>query len=83
MRYSPTAYPSARGFGRSLLVLPQHPDQHRPKDPVLLAVDQQLDVRVFGFPQNSPIRSARSKSGSIRTWSNWAGNRPEGVEALL
>jgi hypothetical protein len=31
-------------------------------------------VRVFGFPQNSPIRSARSKSGSMRTWnsSRWA-----------
>jgi hypothetical protein len=27
------------------------------------------NVRVLGFPQNSPIRSARSKSGSIRTWS--------------
>jgi hypothetical protein len=29
-------------------------------------------VRVFGFPQNSPIRSARSKSGSIKTWSSSA-----------
>src|SRR5215207_2747308 len=28
--------------GRSLLVLPQHPDEHRPERPVLLAVDQQL-----------------------------------------
>jgi hypothetical protein len=24
------------------LSLPQHPDQHRPQDPVLLAVDQEL-----------------------------------------
>ena len=26
----------------TLLGLPQHPDQHRPKDPVLLTVDQEL-----------------------------------------
>jgi hypothetical protein len=25
-----------------LAVLPQHPDQHRPKGPVLLAVDQEF-----------------------------------------
>jgi hypothetical protein len=30
------------GSGRSPLALPQHPDQHRPERPVLLAVDQQL-----------------------------------------
>jgi hypothetical protein len=42
MRYSTTAYPSARGFGRSLLMLPQHPDEHRSERPVLLAVDQEL-----------------------------------------
>jgi hypothetical protein len=29
-------------------------------------------VRVSGLPQNSPIRPARSKSGSIRTWSSSA-----------
>jgi len=31
-------------YGRAELALrfPQHPDQHRPKDPVLLAVDQEL-----------------------------------------
>jgi hypothetical protein len=27
---------------RTLAVLPQHPDQHRPKGPVLLAVDQEF-----------------------------------------
>jgi len=47
MRYSPTAYPSARGFGRSLLVLPQHADQHRPERPVLLAVDQKLGESAY------------------------------------
>jgi hypothetical protein len=26
-----------------MLALPQHPDQHRPKRPILLAVDQQFD----------------------------------------
>ena len=41
--------------------LPQHPDEHRPERPILLAVDQQLGEGArFGFPQNSPIRSARS-----------------------
>ena len=29
-------------------------------------------VRVLGFAQKSPIRSARSRSGSIRTWSSSA-----------
>jgi hypothetical protein len=37
-----SAYLSAMGSGRSLLVLPQHPDEHRPKDAILLAVDQEL-----------------------------------------
>jgi hypothetical protein len=38
-------------------------------------------ARDFGFTQNSPIRTARSKSGSIRTWST-AGSRSEGIQAL-
>jgi hypothetical protein len=42
MRYSPTAYPPARGFGRPLLALPQHLDEHRPQRSILLAVDQKL-----------------------------------------
>jgi hypothetical protein len=33
---------SALDAPNSAVRLPQHPDQHRPKDPVLLAVDQQL-----------------------------------------
>ena len=34
----------------SLVGLPQHPDQHRPKDPVFLAVDQELgEGAVAGF----------------------------------
>jgi hypothetical protein len=53
----------------SPLMLSQHPDQHRPKRPVLLAVDQELgESAAFRVPQNSPILSARSKSGTIRTW---------------
>jgi hypothetical protein len=35
------------------LVLPQHSDQHRPQDPVLLAVDQELAVR-RGLPVRPP-----------------------------
>ena len=29
-------------------------------------------MRVLGFPQYEPIASARSKSGSVRTWSSSA-----------
>ena len=36
----------ARGLGRSLLVLPQHADQHRPERPILLAIDS-----VFRLPR--------------------------------
>ena len=41
-RYSPIRPAVGNGSGRSLLVLPQHPDQHRPKGAILLAVDQEL-----------------------------------------
>jgi hypothetical protein len=58
--------PPTRG---SAVALPQHADEHRPQRPVLLAVDQQ-------------IRSARSKSGNMRTWSSSArGSGTEGVKA--
>jgi len=40
-----SAYLSAKGFGRSVLALPQHPDKDRPQRPVLLAVDQELGER--------------------------------------
>jgi len=54
---------------QSSVALPQHADQHIPKRPVLLAVHQQLGEGAgLWIPQNSPIRSARSKSGSMRTW---------------
>jgi hypothetical protein len=48
--------------------------------PVLLAVDQQLGEGArLRVPQNSPIRSGRSKSGIIRTWSSSVrGAGPEG-----
>jgi hypothetical protein len=66
------------------LSLPQHPNRHRAKRLVLLAVDQELGERAApGVPQNSPIRSARSKSGGMRTCSSSAlGSRPERVQAL-
>jgi hypothetical protein len=58
---------------RSLAALPEHSDHHCPERPVLLAVDQQLGegaaLRVAPEP---PIRSARSRSGSMRTWSSSA-----------
>jgi hypothetical protein len=51
--------------------------------PVLLAVDQQLgNERLWRWLQNSPVLSARSRSGSIRTWSSSAGEPVQAVEAL-
>jgi hypothetical protein len=55
------------------LVLPQHPDEHRSKGPVLLAVDQQLSegaaLRVA--PELSdPVGPL--ESGSMRMWSSSA-----------
>jgi hypothetical protein len=48
----------------SALVLAQHADQHRSKRPIL-AVDQELgEGSTFRVAQNSPILSARSKSGA-------------------
>jgi hypothetical protein len=55
------------------VALPQHADEHRPERPVLLAVDQELgEGPRLRVPQYEPIASARSKSGSIRTWSSSA-----------
>jgi hypothetical protein len=35
----------SHGQTRSVVGLPQHPDEHRPKRPILLAVDQELGER--------------------------------------
>jgi hypothetical protein len=39
------------------IALPQHPDEHRPKRPILLAVDQQLDT-------TRPVRRAARALGA-------------------
>jgi hypothetical protein len=58
----------ARAASLRPLGLPQHANEHRPKRPILLAVDQRLgEGPALRVAQNSPIRSARSKSGSMRT----------------
>ena len=61
-------------LGRSRAVgLPQHPDEHRPQRPVLLAVDQELgEGATLGVPPElaDPVRSL--EVGSIRTWSSSA-----------
>jgi hypothetical protein len=44
----------------SAFVLPQHPDQHRPERPVLLAVDQELGERIASWP------TQRARPGSDR-----------------
>ena len=62
----------------------QHPDEHRSQYPILLAVDQELgEGAALRVPQKSPIRSARSKSGSMRTVEEFsAGSGTERVQAL-
>ena len=72
------------GYQRLAVALPQHPDEHRPKRPILLAVDKQFgEGTCLGFPQYEPMASARSKSGSIRTWrSSPRGAGAERLETL-
>jgi hypothetical protein len=66
--------PVDRDNSRSRVPHPMTARRRRcPQCPVLLAVDQELSERPRSWvPQNSPIRSARSKSGSIKTWSSSA-----------
>jgi hypothetical protein len=52
--------------------LSQHPYEYRPQRFSSQSIKSSANVRVFGLPHNSPMRSARSKSGSIRTWSSSA-----------
>jgi hypothetical protein len=35
------------------------------------SISSSANVLVLGFPQNSPTRSARSRSGSALIWSGW------------
>jgi hypothetical protein len=44
------------------------------------SISSSAKARLSGYLQNSPIRSARSKSGSMRTWSSFASRRREGIE---
>jgi hypothetical protein len=64
--------------------LPEHPDEHRPKRPVLLAVDQELGegtaLRVA--PELSDPVGAVEVAGSIRTWREFGARRDRGIEAL-
>jgi hypothetical protein len=48
---------------RTLAVLPQHPDQHRPKGPVLLAVDQQLGKGARGSGGDASCEGSVCLSG--------------------
>jgi hypothetical protein len=50
---------SALDAPNSAVRLPQHPNQHRPKDPIFLAVDQELGEGAvsWGFPRT--LRSGR------------------------
>jgi hypothetical protein len=71
--------------GRHLTVgLPQHPHQHRPQRPVLLAVDQQLGegaaLRVA--PELADPVGAVEVGEHENVEQLGAGSRAEGVEAL-
>jgi hypothetical protein len=53
--------------------LPQHPDQHRPERPILLAVDQELgEGAALRVAQELPNPVHPLEVGSIRTWSSSA-----------
>jgi hypothetical protein len=52
--------------GRSRVPLPEHPDEHRPKVRASSrSIRSSAQVRVAGFRQYEPIRSTRSRSGSM------------------
>jgi hypothetical protein len=56
------------------LRLTQRPDEHRPEDAILLAVDQQLGEGVpgLGVPPVGADRIRSVEVGNVRTWSNSA-----------
>ena len=68
----------------SALVLPQHPDQHRPERPVLLAVDQQLgECPALGIAPEISYPVGPLEVGEHEDVAQLgAGSRPEGVQAF-
>jgi hypothetical protein len=64
--------------------LPQHADEHRPKDSVLLAVDQELgEGPCLGVPSAAPDRVGAVEVGQHEDVEQLgAGSWAEGVEAL-
>jgi hypothetical protein len=65
------------GRSRLVLGLPQHPDEHRPERPVLLAVDQELG-------EGAALRVAPELSDPVRSLEvGKYQSRTERVEALL
>ena len=64
--------------------LPQHPDEHGPERPILLAIDQELgEGPRLRVPPELPDRSTRSKSGSKQNVEQLgSGSRAERVEAF-
>jgi hypothetical protein len=80
--YAKYLEPEIRSRFRLPLRLSQHAHEHRSAGPVLLAVDQKLgEGATLREPKNSPIRSARSKSGSIQDVEKLgAGSGAESVE---
>ena len=66
-------------YGRAELALrfPQHPDEHGPQRPILLAVDQELGEGArLGVPPELAGPVGALEVGSMRTWSNSAPLRP-------
>ena len=65
------------------LILAQHADQHRPKRPILLAIDQQfaerprLRVPPVGLDRDDPLEVGEHQDGE----QFGAGSPPEGLQA--
>jgi ClpX C4-type zinc finger len=72
-RHPPDADPAASAAPHVAVGLPQHPDQHRPESPILLAVDQQLGEgshvgRIDTVESRVRIERSWSRSSDLICW---------------
>jgi len=82
-RDQPRYSPLNAGAGLLPVHLREQPEYKAPRTALSSSrsISSSPKVRVSGCPQNSPIRSARSRSGRRRTWrSSGASRRREGIE---
>jgi hypothetical protein len=71
-------------LGTRTLGFPQHPDEHRPERPVLLAADEELSER-SGNPTSAPSPSAPAFTGHAIPRRSLVGDahHPEGRREVL